>query len=112
MHLATIVNESNPSKRKKLDAFPIILHRILSDPRFDDIIVWAPHGRAWKILNKDLFLHEVVPQYFYLKLFKSFLRQVTGWGFTRINKGEDKGFYYHQARISTPSNQRITLKHL
>ena len=110
MDLVTIVNESNSSKRKKLDPFPIILHRILSDPRFNHIITWAPHGHAWKIVNRDLFLHEVVPKFFYLKLFKSFLRQVTGWGFIRINNGENEGFYYHQVRISMPSNQRITLK--
>ena len=81
MDLVTIVNESNSSKRKKLDPFPIILHRILSDPRFNHIITWAPHGYAWKIVNKDLFSHEVVPKFFYLKRFKSFLRQVNGWGF-------------------------------
>ena len=101
---ANIVNESSSSKRKKLDAFPIILHRILSDPRFGDIITWAPHGCAWKILNKDHFLHEVVPKFFHLKLFKSFIRQVNIWGFIRITKGDDKGSYYHEVSTVKKSN--------
>ena len=70
----------------------------MSDPRFHDVITWAPHGRAWKVLNRGRFLNEVVPEFFNLKYFKSFLRQVNGWGFTRINKGIDEGCYYHKVR--------------
>ena len=39
-------NESSLRKHKKLDAFPIILYRILSDPRLHDIITWVSHGCA------------------------------------------------------------------
>ena len=87
--------QSNPSKQRKLEAFPIILHRILSDPRFSSIIAWARHGCAWKVINRGRFLQEIVPQFFNLTHFKSFLRQVSGWGFIRIVEGEDKGCYYH-----------------
>jgi len=81
---------------KKLDPFPVILHRILSDARFQDIITWRPHGCSWKLINKRRFINEVIPKYFNHAKFKSFLRQVNGWGFIRITKGTDKGSYYHK----------------
>ena len=103
-------NESSLRKHKKLDAFPIILYRILSDPRLHDIITWVSHGCAWKVLNRGRFMNEVVPEFFNLNYFKSFLRQVNGWGFIRINKGIDKGSYFHKVRyfLSSQTIQRGT----
>lgn len=88
------------TKRKKLDAFPIILHRILSDSRFTDTISWSSHGCAWRVHNRDKFLSEVIPKFFHHNHFKSFQRQVKIWGFIRITKGKDKGCYYHNVSYS------------
>eukprot|EP00984_Skeletonema_dohrnii_P002425 scaffold835_cov72-Skeletonema_dohrnii-CCMP3373.AAC.2 len=56
-----------------------------------------PHGRAWKVLNKTLFVEEVIPKFFGQSKFASFARQLSGWGFKRLhNTGPDFGCYYHE----------------
>ena len=42
------------------------------------IISWMPHGRAWKIHNRELLMTEVVPKYFTMKKYESFQRQING----------------------------------
>jgi hypothetical protein len=47
--------------------FPLVLHQMLEDAEthgFSDIIAWLPHGRAWKVVNQDRFIKEVMPQFF------------------------------------------------
>jgi hypothetical protein len=61
------------------------------------IISWMPHGRAWKIHNRELLMTEVVPKYFTMKKYESFQRQINGWGFKLLyQSGNDKGAYYHE----------------
>ena len=95
-------NASSPkiNKRLKSDTFPNVLHRMLSEEELNEIIIWLPHGCSWKIVNKSRFVDEIIPKFFKHKNFKSFLRQVNGWGFIRINKGLDEGSYYHKVRQS------------
>ena len=94
------MDQTESSRKKKLDPFPVILHRMLCDPGVADTIIWAPHGCAWRVLNKTKLLNDVTPKFFNLKHYKSFLRQVTGWGFVRITKGKDKGCYYHKVSFN------------
>lgn len=86
-------------KHKKSDAnFPAKLHQLISEPRFSHIIAWMPHGRAWKILDKELLISEAVPLYFTQSKFQSFTRQLSCWGFKRLHKlGADFGCYYNEA---------------
>merc|ERR1712151_310776 len=93
---SSTLNVPSSKPRKKLDRFPIILHRILSDEELSEIITWLPHGCSWMIKNKSKFVNEVIPKFFNHKSSKSFLRQVNGWGFIRITKGADEGSYYHK----------------
>jgi hypothetical protein len=61
------------------------------------IISWMPHGRAWKIHNRELLMTEVVPKYFTMNKYQSFQRQINGWGFKLLyQSGNDKGAYYHE----------------
>ncbi|KAK1734136.1 heat shock factor family protein [Skeletonema marinoi] len=85
-------------KHKKSDRnFPARLHAIMSDEKYSNIISWMPHGRAWKVLNKTLFVEEVIPKFFGQSKFASFTRQLSGWGFKRLhNTGPDFGCYYHE----------------
>jgi len=56
-----------------------------------------PHGRAFRIMNKDLLTAEVIPEFFVQTKFKSFTRQLSGWGFKRLHRpGADFGCYYHE----------------
>lgn len=83
--------------KKAPNKFPCKLHQILSIPEYSHIISWMPHGRAWKIHNKDLLMREIVPKYFVQSKFESFTRQLNGWGFKRLHQsGNDFNAYYHE----------------
>ena len=87
-------------KKSSACTFPRKLHQILSDPKFKSILTWQPHGRSWRLLKPEVFGREVVPLYFKHSGLSSFMRQVAGWGFRRINKGIDAGSFYHEVRYS------------
>jgi len=92
-------------------SFPKKLHEILSNPEFEHIISWMPHGRAWNIHNRDLFQTEVAPRYFHQEKFASFTRQVTGWGFKRLTKqGTDFNAYYHQCFLRERPDLVVLIK--
>jgi hypothetical protein len=82
----------------KEQTFPVKLHMILSNPDFQDIIGWLPHGRSWRILQQKAFEEKVIPLYFRHGRYSSFARQVNGWGFRRITNGSDYNSYYHEVR--------------
>ena len=82
----------------KEPTFPAKLHLILSNPEFEDIIAWLPHGRSWRILQQKAFEDRVIPLYFRHGRYSSFARQVNGWGFGRVTRGSDYNSYYHEVR--------------
>jgi len=85
-----------PPGKKAATNFPFKLHQILSTPEYEHIISWMPHGRAWKIHNKDLLMRKIVPKYFVQSKYESFTRQLNGWGFKRLHQsGNDFNAYYH-----------------
>ncbi|GKY94848.1 hypothetical protein MPSEU_000449800 [Mayamaea pseudoterrestris] len=87
----------NKELRKK--AFPIRLHRLLTDASeqgFEEIISWSPSGRAFKLKDRDRFQYEVMPKYFRMSKISSFRRQLSMYGFTRLFTGLDKGSYKHE----------------
>jgi hypothetical protein len=83
----------------KEQTFPVKLHMILSNPDFEDIVGWLPHGRSWRILQQKNFEEKVIPLYFRHGRYSSFARQVNGWGFRRITHGSDYNSYYHEVRF-------------
>jgi hypothetical protein len=82
----------------KEQTFPVKLHMILSNPDFEDIVGWLPHGRSWRILQQKAFEEKVIPLYFRHGRYSSFARQVNGWGYRRITHGSDYNSYYHEVR--------------
>lgn len=56
--------------------FPVKLHLILSNPEFEKIVAWLPHGRAWRILDHKALEEKVIPLYFRHGRYSSFARQV------------------------------------
>eukprot|EP00580_Thalassiosira_gravida_P016137 CAMPEP_0201672356 /NCGR_PEP_ID=MMETSP0494-20130426/32040_1 /ASSEMBLY_ACC=CAM_ASM_000839 /TAXON_ID=420259 /ORGANISM="Thalassiosira gravida, Strain GMp14c1" /LENGTH=358 /DNA_ID=CAMNT_0048153981 /DNA_START=79 /DNA_END=1155 /DNA_ORIENTATION=- len=104
-------------KQKKAGAnFPANLQRILSDTNYSHIITWMPHGRTWKILDKELLMSTATPAYFGQSKFESFTRQLSSWGFKRLHQsGPDFGCYYHQCFLRglpslTALMQRVSTK--
>lgn len=60
---------------KKDRTFPFKLHSILSNPEYEDIIAWLPHGRSWRILQQHAFEDKVIPVFFRHGRYSSFARQ-------------------------------------
>ena len=114
-------------KKKSDNNFPAKLHKILSDPDLSHIIAWMvrectccccrpnitsspkysllycyclitqPHGRAFRVLDKDIFTTTSIPSWFRQTKFASFARQLPRWGYKRLySAGPDKGCYYHE----------------
>jgi hypothetical protein len=96
---STYIKDGNRiEKHKKSDRnFPARLHAMLSSEQYSHIISWMPHGRAWKVINKELLVEEAIPKFFGQSKFSSFTRQLSGWGFKRLHQtGQDFGCYYHE----------------
>lgn len=81
------------------DSFPAklyeMLHEALSDG-MDRIISWQVHGRCFKIHDLDVFVRELLPNYFRQTKFSSFKRQMNLYGFRKVLSGTDCGSYYHE----------------
>ena len=79
--------------------FPLVLYNILNQVEqdgFAHVISWQVHGRCF-IVHKQQKIEEVLS--FYTKQttkWKSFLRQLRGYGFQRLTQGRDKGGFYHE----------------
>lgn len=100
------------SSTAKEPTFPVKLHMILSNPEFQDIISWLPHGRSWRILQQKAFEERVIPLYFRHGRYSSFARQVNGWGFRRVTHGSDYNSYYHEVRHSISKREHSLCLHV
>lgn len=85
------------SRKKSDNNFPAKLHRMLSDELNSHAIAWMPHGRAFKIVDKERLMTDVLPKYCVSKKYESFSRQLNGWGFKKLHQtGPDNGCWYHE----------------
>jgi len=75
---------------------PAKLATMLQDADLRHCLTWLPHGRSWKVTNRELFSEHGLPRYFGHKNFASFVRIINAWGFRRITKGADRDSYYHE----------------
>lgn len=77
--------------------FPQKLHNVLGEGKYESIISWQCHGRAFKVHKREEFVKTVLPLFAKSgKTFASFARQLNYYGFKRCDiPGPDKGSYYH-----------------
>mmetsp|Transcript_3018 Transcript_3018/g.6602 ORF Transcript_3018/g.6602 Transcript_3018/m.6602 type:complete len:429 (-) Transcript_3018:121-1407(-) len=85
-----------PPQSLQNQKLPSKLAAMLSDPDLAAIITWMPHGRSWKILNRELFSSFALPPHFGHSNHASFVRIINAWGFRRISVGIDRDSYYHE----------------
>mmetsp|Transcript_1758 Transcript_1758/g.3320 ORF Transcript_1758/g.3320 Transcript_1758/m.3320 type:complete len:137 (-) Transcript_1758:910-1320(-) len=85
--------------KKSGNNFPARLHKILSDPSHSDVITWMPHGRAWRVIDRERLVKDVLPGYYVCKKYESFTRQLNGWGFKRLHQ-HGPGTYHFVSRIA------------
>ena len=77
--------------------FPGKLFLILKDAeKYGHIVSWSDNGKSWKVHDAGMLEKEVMPNFFDMTKFSSFLRQINGWGFRRISIGPDRNAYYHE----------------
>ena len=91
--------EKHTETPSNLEKFPMKLHRIIERCEIDGyshIISWMPHGRSFKIHDRNDFSSKIMLRYFYITKFTSFIRQLTLYGFHKCSKGADKGSFYHE----------------
>mmetsp|Transcript_11583 Transcript_11583/g.24716 ORF Transcript_11583/g.24716 Transcript_11583/m.24716 type:complete len:346 (+) Transcript_11583:305-1342(+) len=96
----------SPSRKSKSrpfeELFPSKLYEMLEEIEalgLADAVSWRPHGRAFFIKDKDLFITKVVPKFFKATKIRSFQRQCHLWGFQRITSGPDAGSWWHKSFI-------------
>jgi len=77
-------------------SFPEILFEIVSNPNYQDIISWLPHGQGFQIHEKQLFAKRILPDYFDGTKFTSFTRRLKRWSFVRVSRGPELGAYYNK----------------
>lgn len=77
-------------------SFPLKLHVVISQEESKDIIEWLPHGRSWHIIHMTFFKERILPLFFGNLKYRSFIRQVNGYGFQRLSQGRDRNCYFHE----------------
>ncbi|KAK1739218.1 heat shock factor family protein [Skeletonema marinoi] len=55
---------------------------------------WLPGGRSFIVKDPIQFMDLTVPHFFKATKFRSFQRQLNLWGFHRISKGRENGWYH------------------
>jgi hypothetical protein len=88
-----------PARGGHLEHFPERLHRMLLDVErkgLIGVVSFLPHGRAFRVHDRDRFVQEVLPRFFSQSKWNSFLRQLSLYGFRRITSGPDQDSYYHE----------------
>ncbi|KAL7462700.1 hypothetical protein ACHAXS_003073 [Conticribra weissflogii] len=98
-------NENNRDDEMNLSAsegtiedggsFPILLHKIVSDPETDHCVHWLKGGTHFIIKDKKRFTKEILDVYYHHTKFASFIRRLKRWGFQRVPSGPLIGAYYN-----------------
>jgi hypothetical protein len=79
-------------------SFPCKLFGMLEDAdekEFLHIVSWNADGNGFMVHDPAAFLKTIIPQYFNQTKYKSFQRQLSLYGFTRIAAGRRKGLRFH-----------------
>jgi hypothetical protein len=90
LDLSKMNSPKKPRSRKPSNQFPVKLYQMLEDVAQtgkEDIVGWAPDGLSFRVHDTEPFMKEVLPLYFNQTKYKSFLRQLNFYGFTRITEG-------------------------
>mmetsp|Transcript_36280 Transcript_36280/g.46753 ORF Transcript_36280/g.46753 Transcript_36280/m.46753 type:complete len:524 (+) Transcript_36280:93-1664(+) len=76
-----------PFCNNKRDRCAFFIHKLMSlvnDLTTQDICSFSPNGDSFLIYNKDMFMAEVLPNYFKHDNFRSFARQLNLYGFRKV----------------------------
>ena len=82
-----------------MNPFPLMLYEMLDQAEiegFDNVIGWDSSGKAFRIKDPIALEKEVLPRFFKIKNYRSFLRQLHLYGFFRYLCGSRQGLCYHK----------------
>lgn len=100
--LASYLSDAGTKPRPTaLNKFPLQLHDMLDDAqklRFQDIVSWHPDGKSF-VIHDPHSMTIVLEKYFNQTKYKSFLRQLQNYGFSRQLRGLQKGRCSHPLLI-------------
>lgn len=91
--------EIAPQMERIVRNLPAILHKVLSDEEYGQVLQWLPHGKSWRIVRFDALRKQVLPKYFPQLCengdgsIDAFMKQLTLWGFEEVTDGPDVGAY-------------------
>jgi hypothetical protein len=129
-------NNHHQQQYREIPHFPSVLHAVLTESEFaGKVLLWLPHGQAWRIVRWDALRRQVLPKYF-TQLnedmskeaaagasaaqapaspsgsIDAFLWHLSAWGFEEVNEGPDVGAYTHVVReqSKTLSSWRLLRK--
>ncbi|CCH58001.1 hypothetical protein TBLA_0A02000 [Henningerozyma blattae CBS 6284] len=80
-------NSGGTKKRvlaKTRPAFVNKLWNMLNDPINQDMIRWSDDGKSFLVVNREKFVHHVLPNYFKHSNFASFVRQLNMYGWHKV----------------------------
>jgi hypothetical protein len=83
-------------------SFPWKIHLMLEyaeKENYQHIVSWVKDGSAFKVHNSHEFVEKIMPKYFDQTKYESFRRQINIYGFTRVNRGEDRGVICHPSFV-------------
>ena len=98
-------------------AFPEVLHQMLLEVHesgFDHMVRFADDGDAFWILDRDAMIRELTPEYFRFQSMASFRRQLSLYGFVRVEEGGMSGYrhpLFHRDRPELLSSIRRSYVH-
>ena len=81
------------------------VHHMLSQPHFENMIAWRPHGRAWRVLKPNDFEQQVMPMYFGHSRYSNFLSMLRQHGFKNFTQGTDKSCPYHEVCVKCSASE-------
>ena len=82
-HYLIPISDHELRYRRTRKTFVQKLYSVLSFEAYSNIISWNPSGLCFKVHNKDKFIDTILPELCESIKWKSFLRQLSSWGFKR-----------------------------
>ncbi|GAV55733.1 hypothetical protein ZYGR_0AY01250 [Zygosaccharomyces rouxii] len=75
---------SKPTTHKKRHLFVNKVWSMLNDESNGNLIRWAEDGKSFVVVNREEFVHQVLPKYFKHSNFASFVRQLNMYGWHKV----------------------------
>ncbi len=98
----------NPTqiKVKSRPTFVIKLWAMVNNQAHENLIFWAPDGKSFRIVKRELFEKHVLPNYFKHSNFTSFVRQLNMYGYKKIHSGNQQSNHNNNNNsFANPPNQ-------